>query len=178
VFARIDTGAAASAVKSLQTQSALLNRWAYALAAQRGVSDFNSAPSWRTSVKALRIPRRVGASTVGASTVGASTVGASTVGAPTVSEFGPLTYQNDDVLLDRLGEERFAKIALFDSDSNRLIKTQNSGTLYAYEIVNFIDGKRTVGDIRDAVAAELGPIPLDTVSDYLDACEQAKLITW
>jgi hypothetical protein len=163
VFAGIDTGAAAHAVKSLQTQSALLNQWANALAAQRGVSDFKGAPSWRTSVKALRIPRRVGASTVGA---------------PTVSEFGPLTYQNDDVLLDRLGEERFAKIALFHSDSNRLIKTQNSGSLYAYEIVNFIDGKRTVGDIRDAVSAELGPIPLETVSDYLDACEQAKLITW
>jgi len=94
------------------------------------------------------------------------------------SEFGPLTYQNDDVLLDRLGAERFAKIALFDADSNRLIKTQNSGSLYAYEIVNFIDGKRNVGAIRDAVAAELGPIPLETVSDYLDACAQAKIITW
>jgi hypothetical protein len=99
------------------------------------------------------------------------------LGAPSIADFGPLAYQNDDVLLDRLGAERMAKIALFGSDLNRLIKTQNSGTLYAYEIVNFIDGKKTVGAIRDAVAAELGPIPLETVSDYLEACEQAKIIT-
>jgi len=81
------------------------------------------------------------------------------------------------VLLDRLGEERMAKIALFGADSDRLIKTQNSGSMYAYEIINFIDGKKTVGAIRDAVAAELGPIPLETVNDYLEACEQAKIIS-
>jgi hypothetical protein len=43
--------------------------------------------------------------------------------------------------------------------------------------VNFIDGKRTVGEIRDAVSAEFGPIALETVSGYLEACEEAKIIT-
>jgi hypothetical protein len=157
-FAGSDARAAAPAVKALQTQSATFDQWIDGLAAQRGVSGFKGAPSWRGIPIAMRVPKRVNGSGN--------------------SEFGPLTYQNDDVLLDRLGAERFAKIALFDADSNRLIKTQNSGSLYAYEIVNFIDGKRNVGTIRDAVAAELGPIPLETVSDYLDACAQAKIITW
>ena len=58
-----------------------------------------------------------------------------------------------------------------------MLNVQNSGALYAYEIVNFIDGKRTVGEIRDAVSAEFGPIPLETVSGYLDACEEARIIT-
>lgn len=39
----------------------------------------------------------------------------------------------------------------------------------AYEIVNFIDGKRTVSDIRDAVSAEFNPVPLAAVAGYIDA---------
>jgi len=157
LFARTDARAASLAVRALQAQSTMLEQWIDALCAQRGVHDFRSAPPWRADPEASRIPRRMGE--------------------PHTAEFGPLTYQNYDVLLDRLGVERFSKIALFHSDSNRLIKTQNSGTLYAYEIVNFIDGKRTVGAIRDAVAAELGPIPLKTVENYLEACAEAKIIT-
>jgi aminopeptidase YwaD len=37
-----------------------------------------------------------------------------------------------------------------------------------YEIVNFIDGSRTVGEIRDAVSAEFEPIELKAVAEYLD----------
>jgi len=33
-----------------------------------------------------------------------------------------------------------------------------------------------VGEIRDAVAAEFGPIPLDVVADYLKALEEAKIV--
>jgi hypothetical protein len=87
-----------------------------------------------------------------------------------------LTYQNDDVLLDRLGAERVAKIKLLESDSSSLLKAQERGAIYAYEIVNFIDGKRTVAEIRDAVAAEFGPIAVDVVADYLRACEDAKIV--
>ena len=151
-FAGADFHETALALKSLKDQSATFDRWAKAQAAKRGVSDFNKRPPWSARPESARVPRRI-------------------------AEFGPLTYQNDDVLLDRLGAERMAKIALFGADSNRLIKTQNSGTMYAYEIVNFIDGRKTVGAIRDAVAAELGPIPLETVNDYLEACEQAKIIS-
>ena len=156
-FARADPRDTALAVRALQSQSATLNEWAKALAAKRGVSGPDKHPTWTSQADAARVPRRLAA--------------------PHTEDFGPLVYQNDDVLLDRLGAERVSKIALFAADSSHLIKTQNSGTLYAYEIFNFIDGKKTVGEIRDAVAAELGPIPLSAVSDFLSACEEAKLVS-
>ena len=36
------------------------------------------------------------------------------------------------------------------------------------ELGNFIDGKRTISDIRDAVSAEFSPIALPVVTDYFD----------
>jgi hypothetical protein len=95
-----------------------------------------------------------------------------------VADFGPLTFQNDDVLLDRLGKDRVRQIKLLDADSSRLVSVQDMGSLYAYEIVNFVDGKRSVAQIRDEVSAELGPLPLDIVLDYLKACEEAKIIAF
>lgn len=47
----------------------------------------------------------------------------------------------------------------------------------AYEIVNFIDGKRTISDIRDAVMAEFGPVPLSAVVAYLDALAKAGAVS-
>lgn len=47
----------------------------------------------------------------------------------------------------------------------------------AYEIVNFIDGKRTISDIRDAVMAEFGPVPLPAVARYLEALAKAGSLT-
>ncbi|HZX97600.1 MAG TPA: hypothetical protein VFE90_23995, partial [Myxococcales bacterium] len=40
---------------------------------------------------------------------------------------------------------------------------------YAYEILNFADGKRTVQQIRDAVSAEYGPVDVALVGEYLKA---------
>jgi aminopeptidase YwaD len=47
----------------------------------------------------------------------------------------------------------------------------------AYEIVNFIDGKRTVSAIRDAVSAEFGPVDLVVVSEYLDLLARIGAVT-
>ena len=95
-----------------------------------------------------------------------------------VGEFGPLTYQNDNVLLARLGKERYAKIKLINSEATQLLNVRDQSELYAYEIVNFINGKRTVGEIRDAVSAEYGPLPVNLVADYLGACAEAGVIRW
>jgi hypothetical protein len=46
-------------------------------------------------------------------------------------------------------------------------KVRGSGDVQ-FEIVNFIDGRRTVSDIRDAVSAEFEPIELRVVSEYLE----------
>lgn len=95
-----------------------------------------------------------------------------------VADFGPLTFQNDDVLVDRLGRARVGRITLLDTDSSPLFNVQDKGGLYAYEIVNFVDGKRSAAQIRDEVSAEFGPLPLDVVVDYLKACEEAKIIAF
>jgi aminopeptidase YwaD len=142
-----------STVAALQVQAATLKGWLVQAAATRGVHDANWTPAWRATAQAARVPHRVG-------------------------EFGPLTFQNDDVLRDRLGEERLRQVQLLSAGSSRFVNVQDSSALYAYEIVNFVDGKRSVADIRDAVSAEFGPIPVDIVADYLNACEEAKIIAF
>lgn len=92
--------------------------------------------------------------------------------------FGPLTYQNDNVLLDRLGPEGVSKISLFQSGASRFANVQDKSALYSYEILNFVDGHRSVTEIRNAVAAEFGPLPVSLVANYLDACEKAGIVTY
>src|SRR6202167_1174825 len=95
-----------------------------------------------------------------------------------VGEFGPLTYQTDNVLLARLGKERYGKIKLISADATQLLNVRDLSELYAYEIFNFVDGRRSVGEIRDAVSAEYGPLPVNLVADYLEACAEAGAIRW
>ena len=45
------------------------------------------------------------------------------------------------------------------------------------ELGNFIDGRRTISDIRDAVSAEFTPIALPVISDYFDRLAKAGAIT-
>jgi len=51
-----------------------------------------------------------------------------------------------------------------------------SGEEYAYEVANFVDGHRNAQEIRDAVSAEYGPVPLELVVEYLEALEKIGLI--
>jgi aminopeptidase YwaD len=95
-----------------------------------------------------------------------------------IGDFGPLTYQNDDVLRARLGKERYAKIRLINGEATQMLNVKDQSELYAYEIVNFVNGKRTVGEIRDAVSAEYGPLPVSLVEDYLRACVEAGVMQW
>jgi hypothetical protein len=53
----------------------------------------------------------------------------------------------------------------------------NSGDI-TYEIVNFIDGVRSVSDIRDAVSAEFDPVDLAAVAEYLDVLAKAGAIRY
>jgi hypothetical protein len=47
-----------------------------------------------------------------------------------------------------------------------------------YEIVNFIDGRRSIGEIRDAVSAEFAPVPLPVVAEYIDALAKAGAVSF
>jgi aminopeptidase YwaD len=51
-----------------------------------------------------------------------------------------------------------------------------SGEEYAYEALNFADGKRNAQEIRDAVSAEYGPAPLEMVVEYLKALEKIGVV--
>ena len=50
------------------------------------------------------------------------------------------------------------------------------GEEYAFEVLNFADGKRDVRQIRDAVSAEYGPVPLELVDEYLAALEKIGIV--
>ena len=50
------------------------------------------------------------------------------------------------------------------------------GEEYAYEVLNFADGKRNAQEIRDAVSAEYGPVPLEAVVEYLKALEKIGIV--
>jgi aminopeptidase YwaD len=139
--------------KALTDQAAIFNEWIDSQAKARGGQGSEPKASWAAAATAQKIPVRVG-------------------------DFGPFTYQNDDVLKARLTPERMAKIRLLNSEATPLLNEQDLSELYAYEIVNFVDGKRTVGQIRDAVSAEYGPLPVELVDDYLNACQEAGLMQW
>src|SRR4051812_38633019 len=47
-----------------------------------------------------------------------------------------------------------------------------------YEIVNFVDGIRTVSGIRDAVSAEFEPLELKAVAEYLDLLARAGAVSF
>ena len=113
----------------LADQVAIFDAWIANRARTRGAQGTQPKAVWAGEAAPQKIPLRVG-------------------------DFGPLTYQNDNVLQARLGLERVAKIRLLNSEATPLLNTQDLLELYAYEIVNFVDGKRSVGEIRDAVSAE------------------------
>jgi hypothetical protein len=50
------------------------------------------------------------------------------------------------------------------------------GEEYAYEVVNFADGRHSVQRIRDAVSAEYGPVPLELLVEYLKALEKIGIV--
>jgi aminopeptidase YwaD len=146
-------GADADGAKALAEQAATFNNWLDRQAKVRGAKGAAPSAPWAGDSGAKRVPIRVG-------------------------EFGPLTYQNDNVLLARLGKERYAKIKLINSEATPMLNVRDQSELYAYEIVNFVNGKRTVGEIRDAVSAEYGPLPVNLVADYLEACAETGVIQW
>jgi aminopeptidase YwaD len=158
------TGAPANAdaegVRTLDAQEATLEDWLNARTnAGAGTKKDEDAKGteppapWAAAAEARQVPIRIG-------------------------EFGPLTYQNDNVLMARLGKDRYSKIQLINSEATPLLNVRDQSELYAYEIVNFVNGERTVGEIRDAVSAEYGPIPVSLVTDYLQACVEAGVIRW
>ncbi len=51
------------------------------------------------------------------------------------------------------------------------------GEEYAYEVLNFADGKRNAQEIREAVSMEYGPVTLEMVVEYLKALTKIGVVS-
>jgi len=83
---------------------------------------------------------------------------------------GPVTVFGYDFVNDHTGAQ-ITKPKILDYDG-----LWGEGFEYAYETLNFADGKRNAQEIRDAVSAEYGPVPLELVLEYLKTLEKIGII--
>jgi hypothetical protein len=77
---------------------------------------------------------------------------------------GPMTGFGYGYLDDKLEEKKIAPPALLAYTG-----LWGGGTEYGYEALNLVDGRRTVRQIADDLAAIYGPVPPALVSEYLTA---------
>lgn len=52
------------------------------------------------------------------------------------------------------------------------------GEYVAYEALNFVDGRRDMLEIRDAVSAEFSPVPAEHVAEFFAVLEKAGVVTF
>lgn len=81
---------------------------------------------------------------------------------------GPMNVYYYDYVADRAG-----------SDDMRVVERVTGrprGDVIAYEILNLVDGKRTVSDIRDYISAAYGPVATEDVVDYLRVLEKIGVV--
>ena len=57
-----------------------------------------------------------------------------------------------------------------------VLRLAQRGHYYLYETLNFADGTRNLVQIRDAVAAEYGPAPLDELEEYFRLLESVGVV--
>jgi aminopeptidase YwaD len=76
-----------------------------------------------------------------------------------------------------LAREVHAKSA--DVPSPRLLNFQGewgSGEEYAYEALNFADGRHSARQITSELSAEYGPIPVELVTEYLQGLKRIGVV--
>lgn len=85
---------------------------------------------------------------------------------------GPITSLfGYNYLQDHLGKEQYSGLKLLSYQS-----LWGAEDEYAYECLNFADGKRNVQEIRNALSAEYGPVPIEYVLQYLRALESIGVV--
>ena len=86
---------------------------------------------------------------------------------PAVS--GPTIVMGYDYLIENLHGAPAPALLSFEG-------TRGTGADYAYEVLNFVDGKRSAKKIRDLVSAEFGPVDMGINSEYFRALETAGMV--
>jgi aminopeptidase YwaD len=84
---------------------------------------------------------------------------------------GPMTGFGYGYLEDRLAARKLATPALLAYQG-----LWGGGSDYAYEALNLVDGRRTISQIHDDLAAIYGPVPLATVREFLAALERIGVL--
>ena len=84
---------------------------------------------------------------------------------------GPMGAFGYSYLSDHYGADKTSSLRLRSYSGLR-----GGGGQYVYETLNFVDGKKTASDIRDWLTTELGPVPLEYVTEYLEALESIDVI--
>ena len=84
---------------------------------------------------------------------------------------GPMHAFGFSYIEDKLGAEKLAALQLPQHST-----AHGTGSMFIFETLNFIDGERTVSDIRDWLTAELGEVPLEYVAEYLAALQSIDVI--
>jgi aminopeptidase YwaD len=64
-----------------------------------------------------------------------------------------------------------------DPDVLGKVALTRRGRFAAYEALNFVDGRRTLLDIRDEVSAEYGPVPPDEIEQYFRFLERLQVVS-
>jgi hypothetical protein len=85
---------------------------------------------------------------------------------------GPMNAFGYSFIEDKLGVEELGELNLLKHST-----PYGSGGMFAYEALNFVDGERTVSDIRDWLVAELGTVSLEDVAEYLQVLESIDVIS-
>jgi hypothetical protein len=57
------------------------------------------------------------------------------------------------------------------------IERKPNGDIILYEILNLVDGKRTIQEIRNYIAASYGAISVEEVSEYLRLLAKIGVVT-
>jgi aminopeptidase YwaD len=84
---------------------------------------------------------------------------------------GPMPVFGYDYLADHLAANHLPRPKLLDYRG-----PHGAGEEYAYEALNFVDGKRNVQDIDDDLWMEFGEVPIALVFEYLKALESIGVI--
>lgn len=83
---------------------------------------------------------------------------------------GPMSVFGYDYFTDKYGVERASRLRIFSAHS----EWGDGG--YAYEVLNLVDGRRTIQEIADMASAIYGPVPVATVLEYLQALEAIEVL--
>ncbi|HTF37918.1 MAG TPA: DUF4910 domain-containing protein [Blastocatellia bacterium] len=87
---------------------------------------------------------------------------------PTRRVTGPMNVYYYDYVAERAGGDDLKVV--------ERINTKPNADIVLYEILNLVDGKRSIQAIRDYIAAAYGPVPIEDVSDYLRLLEKIGVV--